>query len=116
MPGQEQTFAYVAYEYISLKQPGKALIILKEGLSRRQLLSKRLTDLALKSEKMTSSLDNIVEYFQKVRWIFILDADLYKQYLQQLKVEILKDPLLCNKHGDPELITLHDEDLAQIVF
>ena len=47
-----------------------------------------------------------------MRWIFILDADLYKKYLQQLKIEIQKDLLLCNQHGDPELIALHDEDLA----
>lgn len=55
MPDQEQIFAYVACEYISLKQPGKALIILKEGLRTRQLLSKRLNDLALKAEKITST-------------------------------------------------------------
>jgi len=55
---------------------------------------------------------SIIEQFTETKWIYILDASLYQSYLHHLKEEVKKSLLLCNEHGDPDLIALHDGDLV----
>lgn len=72
-------FEKLASEYISLDQPGKALILLIEALQTRQLLSHNLTKLALDCEvRLLPEGYRLEEFFKQAKWVMILNRALYK--------------------------------------
>lgn len=84
-----------------------------EALQKRQLLSQPLTKLALEAiDKCLPSGYNLEEYFKQAKWIMVLNESLYREYLKnQLRPALESDLTLVNKHGEPNLLALKDEDI-----
>jgi hypothetical protein len=101
-----------------LQQPGKALIVAIDALQAKQFLSAELTAMALEAEvKLLPPDHSHFDYFKRTKWIYVLNSKLYRDYLHlYLRPLLQKDITLVNKHGDPDLLALCDQDLAQIAL
>jgi len=60
---------------------------------------------------------DIEDYFKQTKWVMILNKGIYNEYLYTKLKPLLEANLsLVNKHGDPNLLTLKDEDILQLVL
>jgi hypothetical protein len=113
-----QIFDLLAKEYFELGFPGKALTLLREALQQRQLCSEQLTRLALDCEgSLLPDFHTLPEYFQQAKWIFVINTQLYREYLHQdLRPALERNLLLANEHGQEELLALRDEDVLDVLL
>ena len=70
---------------------------------------------------LSDNISGAIDYFKETMWIFTLNKRLYERYLNELRwflqtkeVSFVFD--LAQAHGDPELVTLKDQDIVQILL